>query len=217
MKVIIVGCGRVGSSLANALWAEGHDVSVIDKNPQAFEGYLSRAFGGKKLKGSGFSREVLEKAGIQEADALLAVSNGDNSNIVAARVASEYFKVPKVIARIYDPRRADIYRRLGIQTVATVSWSVGKIRDLLEHPRFEEELSFGSGEVVLTRADVPFHLAGRKVADVAVRGDIEVAVLIRKGRAFIPGPDTVLTEGDELRLLVTRDAIGQTEKFFGQA
>ena len=216
MKVIIIGCGRVGSTLATGLDAEGHAVAIIDKRGDAFERWIPEAFSGLRLKGSGFDRELLEQAGIEEADAFLAVTNGDNSNVVSARIASEHYKVPKVIARIYDPRRADIYRRLGIPTVATVTWTVGKIRDLLSYTEYEEEASYGNGEIALIRADLPLHLAGRKVTDLQVPGEISLIEITRKGRAFIPGAGSVLAEGDVLRFIISRDGVGMLDKFLGR-
>ena len=123
MHIVIMGCGRVGSTLADRLDTEGHSVCVIDKRPRVDLRYLQRSFGGRVLQGNGFSRAVLAEANISKADAFIAVTSGDNSNIVGARVARDEFRVPLVAARIYDPRRADIYRDLGIPTVATVRWT----------------------------------------------------------------------------------------------
>ncbi len=216
MKVIIVGCGRVGSTLAVRMSAEGHDIAIIDKREDAFDRFIPHVFTGTKLRGSGFDREILERAGITEADAFVSVTNGDNSNIVSARAASEFFKVPKVIARIYDPRRADIYRRLGIETVATVTWGVGRIRTLLEQSPYEEEASYGNGEVLLVRAELPYALAGRKVGDIEVAGEIKVVSITRRGRAFVPSEGSVLTEEDTLHIAVSRDALGLLDRLLGR-
>lgn len=144
MRVVIMGCGRVGSELALQLIDGGHEVTVIDKNPGAFTKYPpgSRA---RTLVGLGFDRDVLEQAGITEADAFVAVSSGDNSNILSARVALEHYHVPKVVARIYDPRRAEIYERLNIPTVATTTWGVKQIQLMLFHDRQEVRESLGGG------------------------------------------------------------------------
>ena len=216
MKVVIVGCGRVGSILAVRMSAEGHDVAIIDKRSEAFDRFLPGSFNGLKLKGSGFDREILEQAGIAEADAFVSVTNGDNSNIVSARAASEFFKVPRVIARIYDPRRADIYRRLGIETVASVTWAVGRVRTMLESAPYEEEASYGNGEVLIVRADVPFHLEGRKVGDLEVAGEIHVVSITRQGRAFVPGAGSVLTADDTLHVAVSRDALPLLDRLLGR-
>ena len=217
MKVIIVGCGRVGSTLAVRMSAEGHDIAIIDKREEAFQRFIPTAFAGTKLRGSGFDREILEQAGITEADAFVSVTNGDNSNVVSARVAREFFKVPRVIARIYDPRRADIYRRLGIETVASVTWAVGRIRTLLDRSPYEEEAAYGNGEVLIVRTDLPYALAGRKVADVQVPGEIHVVSVTRQGRAFVPGEGSILTEDDILHIAVSRDALGLLDRLLGRA
>ena len=143
MRVIVMGCGRVGSELALQLLDGEHEVAVIDKNPSAFVKYPPGTKA-KTIVGLGFDRDVLEEAGIKEADAFVAVSSGDNSNIVSARVALEHYHVPKVVARIYDPRRADIYERLNIPTVATTKWGVKQIQLMLFHDRSELRESLGA-------------------------------------------------------------------------
>src|SRR5437867_5950131 len=158
-----MGCGRVGAALTVELAKGGHSVSIIDKRPEAFE-RLPPGFDAKTIVGLGFDREVLERAGIKEAGAFVAVSNGDNSNIVSARVAREHFHVPKVIARIYDPRRADIYERLNIPTVASVRWSAQQIQWLLFHEREELKESFAGGALLHLQLPVPDHLIGKPIA-----------------------------------------------------
>ena len=166
MHVIIVGCGRVGASTAAALARAGHEVVVIDRNPDAFR-LLPPNFSGRTLVGNAFDREVLEEAGIREADALVAVTSGDNTNAVAARVAKEVYRVPDVVSRIYDPQRAEIYRRYGVQTFAPTAWSASKIVELIVSPNLEREKTFGNGEVQLIAAWVPAHLVGKPVNDLA--------------------------------------------------
>ncbi|MGH2709515.1 MAG: potassium channel family protein, partial [Actinomycetota bacterium] len=148
MHAVIVGCGRVGAELSDGLGHRGFTVSVIDKNPIAFE-HLHPGFNGKTLVGPGFDRELLEDAGIREAEIFIAVTNGDNSNIVSARIAKEHYHVPKVAARIYDPRRAEIYERLGILTVATVAWTTDQILARVLPAAESLEWTIGSGEVVV--------------------------------------------------------------------
>src|SRR5438552_8696228 len=142
-----MGCGRVGAALTVELAKAGHSVAIIDKRPEAFD-RLPPGFQAKTIVGLGFDREVLEEAGIKEADAFVAVSNGDNSNIVSARIAREHYHVPKVIARIYDPRRAEIYERLNIPTIASVAWSVSQIEFLLFHGREQLKEAFGGGHLM---------------------------------------------------------------------
>ena len=157
MRVIIMGCGRVGSELSEELADGGHDVVIIDKDPEAFFRYPP-AEGTKTVVGLGFDRDVLREAGIEQAEAFVAVSSGDNSNIVSARVALERFHVPKVVARIYDPRRAEIYERLNIPTVATTAWGIKQIQLMLFHDRKEIRESLGGGDLLRMRVPVPPHL-----------------------------------------------------------
>jgi trk system potassium uptake protein TrkA len=215
MDTIIMGCGRVGSGLAARLEAEGHGVVVIDKNPKA-RYMLPRAFGGRFLAGVGFHRRVLEEAGIATAEAFIAVTNGDNSNIVAARTAREVYRVPKVVARIYDPRRADIYRDLGITTVASVRWTVQQIHQLLFHRDLEPERTFGNGETLLVRFGVPGYLAGRLARELNVEGEIQVVEVTRGGRSIIPSPASPLQAEDLLTFVVTAESLGRLQGFLGK-
>jgi trk system potassium uptake protein len=203
MRVVIIGCGRVGAGLATVLAEAGETVAVIDKDAKAFE-RLGEEFTGQTVEGIGFDRDVLEQAGIAGADALVAVTSGDNSNVVAARVARDAYRVPRVIARIHDPRRAALYEELGIVTVSSTDWALRKIRDYLEHRTLKEESAFGRGEVSLLRLELPQHLVDRSVADVEGEG-LRVVSVTRRGGAFVPDPGTVLAEGDVVRLAVGAD------------
>lgn len=200
-----MGCGRVGILLTQELSKAGHDVTVIDKNPHAFE-RLPPGFDAKEIVGIGFDREVLEEAGIKEADAFLAVSSGDNSNIVSARVAREYYHVPRVIARIYDPLRADIYERLNIPTVSTTKWGVKQIMLMLIHERAEVKEALAAGDLLRMRVEVPDHLVGKKVADMNVEGKVLVAGVDRGGKGFIPVASSTFQHGDFVALIVQKDA-----------
>ena len=206
MRVIIMGCGRVGSELSLKLVEGGHDVTVIDKKATAFIKYPP-GDKARQLIGLGFDRDVLEAAGIKEADAFVAVSSGDNSNIVSARVALEHFHVPKVIARIYDPRRAEIYERLNIPTVATTKWGVKQIQLMLLHDRQEIRESVGGGDLLRMRVPVPAHLIGKKVSDVNVEGKILVAGVSRGGGGFIPTADSTFQNGDYLAIIMAKDGM----------
>lgn len=205
VHVIIMGCGRVGILLTQELSKAGHDVTVIDKNPHAFD-RLPPGFDAKEIVGIGFDREVLEEAGIKEADAFLAVSSGDNSNIVSARVAREYYHVPRVIARIYDPLRADIYERLNIPTVSTTKWGVKQIMLMLIHERAEVKEALAAGDLLRMRVEVPDHLVGKKVADMNVEGKVLVAGVDRGGKGFIPIASSTFQHGDFVALIVQKDA-----------
>jgi trk system potassium uptake protein TrkA len=158
MRLIVMGCGRVGSTLAADFAVDGHDVRVVDRDGMARR-LLPANFSGQFHIGNGYNKDVLESAGIEHADAYVAVSSGDNSNIVGARTAKEIYRVPQVIARIYDPRRAEIYRNLGIPTVASVRWTVNQIHQMLQHPYLAPELTFGNGETILVREPIPHYLA----------------------------------------------------------
>lgn len=212
MKTIVLGCGRVGSTLSNILTVEGHEVALIDVNPNAFK-RLSKTFSGKKITGHGFDKDVLEAAGIEHCDAFVSVTNGDNTNIVAARVARDEYRVPNVVARIYDPLRAQIYRRLGIITIAPVTWAANKIKDLIAHPEYATQLTFGSGEVELTRLEIPHHLAGKEVSSITIPGQIQVASITRLGKAFMPSLATTFEEGDVVRVIIARTALTQLDAF----
>lgn len=206
MHVVIGGCGRVGRQMTTTLAKQGHTIAVVDKNANAFE-KLPPGFEGQTLVGMVFDRETLEAAGIKEAGAYIAVTNGDNSNIVSARVTKEHYKVNKVVARIYDPRRAEIYRRLGISTVATVSWAASEIYDLLFHGIEHAELAIGNGDMVLLRIEIPSSLAGKPVSTLAEPDRSLVVALDRQGTATIPVPKDTFHEGDIAHIIVAREGI----------
>lgn len=214
MKVIIVGCGRVGAHTAAALVREGHEVVVIDKDPESFR-LLPRGFRGRTLVGYAFERALLEEAGIAEADALVAATAGDNTNAVTARIAKEIYRVPDVISRIYDPHRAEIYRRYGVQTFAPTAWSAGKIIELLTSPQLEREQAFGNGEVQLMAAWVPEHLVDKPVTSLQVPGEIRVALVVRMGRGFLPVSGTTFEKDDQVHVLVHSTAVDKFQKMMG--
>lgn len=201
-----MGCGRVGSLLANELLQGGHEVTVIDKNPEAFWRYPP-GVGARTIVGVGFDRDVLEEAGIKDADAFIAVSSGDNSNIVSARVALEHYHVPKVIARIYDPRRAEIYEQLNIPTVATTKWGVKQIELMLLHDRQEVRDTLGGGDLLRVRVPVPPHLVGKSPSSLDVEGKVLVAGVSRGGGGFIPTAASTLKEGDYLIVIIAKDGM----------
>lgn len=214
MHVVIGGCGRVGSFLAYVLEREGHSVAVIDKDPMAFEN-LWEGFSGKKVRGVVFDRDALVEAGIEKADAFVSVTSGDNSNIVSARLAREHFRVPRVITRIYDPRRAEIYRRLGIPTVASTAWTGHRILSYISHPELHSEFQFGNGEVDLVRVELPPVLAGRRASDVNVPGEVHVVSVMRGHRAFVATGGTVFQEGDVLYVAVAEESRTKFERILG--
>jgi trk system potassium uptake protein TrkA len=215
MRVVIMGCGRVGSELSHALGDAGHDVTVIDKRADAFDRYPPGEHA-RKIVGLGFDRDVLEEAGIREADAFIAVSSGDNSNIVSARVALEHYHVPKVIARIFDPRRAEIYERLNIPTVATTTWGVKQMQLMLLHTGKEVRESLAGGELLRVRVPVPPHLVGKSASALNVDGRILIAGVSRGGKGFIPTASSTVQEGDFLIAMVAKDAMEQLDALLEQ-
>ncbi len=211
MRVIIVGCGRVGSELANALSAERYEVVVIDRSPLSFA-RLSREFGGRMLTGVGFDRDILQKADIEGAYALAATTDSDNVNIVVAVTAKESFKVPHVVARIYDPQAAEIYRREGIPTVTPTLMAANTMRTMIVHPRLAKLATCGSGEVEFITIEVPEALAGRTVRDLTIPGESLVSALVRRGQAMVPTPDAPLEAGDVLHIAAAVTAVPKVEK-----
>ncbi len=190
-----MGCGRVGATLANSLNKLGHDVAIIDVEPSAFR-RLGGDFEGRTVTGVGFDRDTLTLAGIKDAYAFAAVSSGDNSNILAARVARETFGVERVAARIYDPQRALVYQRLGIPTVATVRWTSNQIIQRLVPQGSVPELTDPSGRVVIAEVPVARDWIGRRITDIETELSTRIAYLTRIGDGMIPGPDTVYQDGD---------------------
>jgi len=212
MRVVIVGCGRVGSDLATRLVNEGHDVRVVDRNPKT-RALLPAEFPGQVLHGNGFSRTLLEAAGIEHADAFVAVTSGDNTNIVSARTAKETYRVPIVLARIYDPRRADIYRDLGIPTIASVRWTVHQLYQMLLHRHLTPELDFGNGETLLLRSQLPAHLTGRQLGELEVDGEIRLVEVTRGGRSFLPTHTTPAEPDDLVTFAVSTEALSRLRGF----
>lgn len=203
VHVVIAGCGRVGSELATNLERLGHSVAIIDKVPKAFE-RLKADFSGKKVIGFAFDREVLEEAGIKEAQAFASVTSGDNSNILSARVTKEHYRVPEVVARIYDPRRAQIYQRLGIQTVATVRWTTDQILRSLFPDEVPVEYTVDNGEVVITSVPAPPELIGKTAAAVDLEGRRKVVAVSRFGVPRVPDGKLTIQEGDILHVSIVR-------------
>ena len=210
MKVIIGGCGRVGAMLATKLSAEGNEIVVIDKYPGSFA-RLGKNFSGTTLRGMVFDRDTLEKAGADRSDAYIAVTSGDNSNVVSATIAREIYRIPKVVARIFDPRRAEIYRRLGIQTVSSVAWATNEIVSLVMFQHLVRDVSMGGGEVQLVKVSIPPRLAGRTVNDLSSPSEILPVAIVRGGMSFIPTSHEPLNEGDILEAAVATVAMNRFE------
>ncbi|HLO35134.1 MAG TPA: TrkA family potassium uptake protein [Candidatus Deferrimicrobium sp.] len=214
MRFIVIGCGRWGAGLARTLAERGHDPSVVDADLAAFE-RLGEGFHGDRVAGSGLDRDVLVRAGIERASGLAAVTFSDEINVAVARAAREVFRVPKVVARLYDPQKAQIYRRLGIETISTVEWGVNRIADLLAYSTFDVSVSIGHGGVDIAEVEVPLLLAGRTVAELAVPGEAHVIALSREGRTFLPTEGTLLAAGDRVHLVLVPSAVGRLERLLG--
>ena len=206
MHVVVVGCGRVGSELAGTLEKEGHSVAVLDKAASAFR-RLPAGFGGTTVVGFGFDRDDLLEAGIERAGALAAVTNGDNSNILTARIARENFGIEHVVARIYDPRRALIYQRLGIPTVATVSWATDQVLRRLLPGEVKADWSDASGKICVVERGLPASWAGKKLAGLNEPGRFWLTAVTRLGSARIVTTDIVGQEGDMVTFTAATDAL----------
>lgn len=216
MHVVIMGCGRVGSMLAIRLDKMGHSVAVIDMKQEPLD-RLPASFSGTKITGVGFDRDTLCSAGIEKATAFAAVSSGDNSNIVSARVARETFGVKDVVARIYDPRRAAIYQRLGIPTVASVAWSTDQILRRLLPLGTDDEWRDPSGSIVLAEVHLDPAWIGHKVGELAELSGARVALISRYGKGMLPNRETVLQEGDLLHALFESTRREHVERTFATA
>ncbi len=199
-----MGCGRVGSTLARSLEDRNHTVAIIDSDPDAFR-RLGPAFNGDKVTGYGFDQQVLEKAGIGRADAFAAVSSGDNSNIIAARVARETFGIQQVVARIYDPGRAEVYQRLGITTVATVKWTADQVLRRILPAGAEPDFRDPSGTIRVDQVPVPEVWVGHRTIDFQLQTKCRIAWIDRLGEGMLPDRESVIQEGDLIHLVMREE------------
>ena len=210
-----MGCGRVGSTLARSLEDRDHDVSVIDSNPDAFRRF-GPTFEGTKVTGIGFDQTVLERAGVEKADAFAAVSSGDNSNIIAARVARETFGVQHVVARIYDPGRAEVYQRLGIVTVATVKWTADQMLRRLLPAGAEPDFRDPSGTIRVDHVPVTEAWIGERTVRLQTDSNSRIAWIDRLGEGMLPTRETVLQEGDMLHLVMREENADRVYEVFNK-
>ncbi len=210
MHIVIMGCGRVGSTLARMLEKRGHSVSVIDSDPESFR-RLGPEFKGTTVKGIGFDRDILIEAGIERADGFAAVSNGDNSNILAARVVREEFGVHNVMTRIYDQGRAEVYERLGIPTVPTVRWAAGQVLRGLLPEGSEPVWRDPSGKVRLVQIGTHPGWVGMRIGQMQDILQTPLPFIVRFGEGMVPTPSTVFQDGDLLFAAVDNDRIDELE------
>jgi trk system potassium uptake protein TrkA len=212
MHAVIGGYGRVGKYLAHMLEQQGHTVSAIDHAPGAFEeiGEIS----GQKLVGPVYDRGTLVAAGIEKAGCFAAVTAGDNSNILAARIAKEDFGVPNVMARIYDPRRAELYREMGIRTVSSVEWAAARILRMIADPALLSEYQFGEGEVEMLEVPVPNRLVDHRIAEVELPGEVRVCAIVRDHTALVPGAGETFKPGDRVYAAVAESGVERFREAF---
>jgi trk system potassium uptake protein len=210
VHVVVIGCGRVGSELAGALEQGGHDVAIVDKNARAFR-RLPPHFQGKQVVGFGFDRDHLTEAGIEDAGAFASVTNGDNSNILCARIARESYGIERVVARIYDPRRALIYQRLGIPTVATVAWTTDQVLRRLLPAETRHDWVDATGKVGLVERQIPPKAIGKRLSKLNVPGQFWLTAVTRFGQAEIVTSDLVGQEGDMLVFVSAMDALDELQ------
>lgn len=214
MKVIIVGIGSMGKGLALNLMKKGHQVTVIDSDPQAFDA-LGNDFTGTKITGFGFDRDILKQANIDKVDGIVACTKSDEINAVIARVAKNIYRVPHVIARLYDPGKAEIYRRLGIQTISTTAWGIERASELLTYNQLDSVFEIGNGTVNLIRIEVPSLLVGYPVREISSLGEIHVISISRSNKTFIPTMGTILESEDILYMAVQLSATTKLKSMFG--
>jgi len=214
MKIIVMGCGRVGSEVSLLLVRQGHDVTVIDHDDNALA-RLGADFKGRVVHGVGFDRNVLIEAGVERAEGFIAASSSDNANIVAARTARNIFRVPRVVARLYDPIRAEVYHRLGLTTISSTQWGAERIVEVVTHNDLDVLQVFGDGGTTLVRVEVPSRLIGYRVTHMNIPGEVLVTAITRNDHTFIPVSGTEFQEGDVAYLAVIPSAMIRLEELLG--
>lgn len=215
MYIVIVGCGGLGSRLARILSRDGHDVVVVDRNPEAFRS-LGTGFNGATITGTGIDEDVLKKAGIEQADALAALTNNDNTNIMTAQIAKEVFAVRRVMARIFDPDREYVYHELGLETVSPTAIGVERARNALLADGCQRQLVLGAeGEVQVVEIEVPAAVAGKTVQDLELTGKCVIGAVLRHEHARVPFPDFAVQEGDRVLATVRTDYLKKVRELFG--
>lgn len=216
MRMIIVGCGRNGAGLAQTLSKMGHAVTVIDSVASTFKA-LGPSFKGETVEGIGFDRDVLLKAKIDQTDALAAFTSSDESNAVIARIAREIYHVPKVVARLYDREKAEIYKHLGVQTLSSTTWGIKRAADLLCYSPLNTVFSVGNGDVDIVEIEVPLLMVGHKVSELTVSGEIHMVAIARGNKTILPTMGTVLQKGDMLYIAAAVASSGRLKRLFGLA
>lgn len=214
MKIIVMGCGRVGSQVSLLLARQGHDVTVIDHDDNSLA-RLGQDFKGRVVHGLGFDRNVLIEAGVEAAEGFIAASSSDNANIVAARTARNIFRVPRVVARLYDPVRAEVYQRLGLTTISSTQWGAERIVEVITHTDLDVLQVFADGGATMVRVEVPSRLIGYRVTQMNIPGEVLVTAISREEHTFIPVSGTEFQEGDIAYLVVIPSAMVRLEEMLG--
>jgi len=214
MNAIIVGCGKLGSGLALNLIKKGYSVTVIDDNAATFE-LLGKNFAGRTITGVGFDKEILEKAGIQSADALIACCKSDVTNALIGRISRNIYRVPRVISRIYDPRKAEIYHTLGIQTISATTWGIRRVSEMLSYNELDTVTTLGDDNVELVRIDVPALLIGKTVNELTAIGEIQVVAISRDYKTFLPTFGSVFQKNDVVYIAVMVSSVKRLKSILG--
>jgi trk system potassium uptake protein TrkA len=214
MKIIIMGCGRVGSQVSKLLVQHGHEVTVIDHDDNA-SARLGTEFKGKIVHGIGFDRNILLEAGIETAEGFVSASASDNANIVAARIARNIFRVPRVVARLYDPIRAEVYQRLGLSTISSTAWGAERIVEVVTHADLDVLNVFSDGGATMVRVEASARLNGHRVAQMNIPGEVSVTAITRNDHTFLPVSGTEFQEGDIIYLAVIPSSMLRLEELLG--
>jgi trk system potassium uptake protein TrkA len=214
MKIIVMGCGRVGSQVSQVLVNHGHDVTVIDHDANALA-RLGAEFKGRIVRGIGFDKNVLLEAGVETSEGFVAASSSDNANIVAARIARNIFRVPRVVARLYDPVRAEVYQRLGLTTISSTAWGAERIVEVVTHADLDVLHVFRDGGTTMVRIEAPARLHGYRVSQMNIPGEVAVTAITRDCQTFIPVSGTEFQEGDIIYLAVIPSAMVRLEELLG--
>jgi trk system potassium uptake protein TrkA len=216
MRYVIVGCGRLGSMLATRLGEDRQDVAIVDRDAEAFR-RLGPTFKGQQIHGVAFDRQIIEKAGIATADGFAIMTNSDNTNFVLAGIARWRYRVPRVVARIYDPDKAEMYTKLGIPTISSTTWGATRARELLSYQQITPLLDIADGDVQVVEVEAGALLEGRLASDLAIPETVHIVSVLRGGRGFIPSPSTILHTHDLIQIAVRASARGQLTSMLGLA
>lgn len=213
MRVIIIGCGRQGARLAQLLEAEGHEVTVVDKNVHSFK--RLEKFRGNRIFGNGIDIDILKKAGIDKADAFAAVTNGDNTNLMTAQIAQEIFKVPKVVCRVYDPQRAGIYYQLGLKTVCSTTVGARMLRNIIIAPAILRHYQLGDATAQAIEIKIGEAAVGKKIGDLTIKDEFVISCIIREGKPFFPTPEEITKSGDQIFGVVKTSSLEKLKQLMG--